>query len=114
MKGEELRHSSGLVRRKVIGNDVDLLSRGLGGDDVGQKSDELGAGAAQGGFAHHLPAEGGLPQGRIERKSSMPEIFKPMTFGAAWRQRQDRIDPIKSLNNSSFSRRKRPRRGSEA
>ena len=66
MKGEELRHRSGLMRRKVIGNDVDLLSRGLGGDDVGQKSDELGAGVAQGGFAHHLPA--GDLQGRIERK----------------------------------------------
>ena len=100
MKGEELRHSSGLMRRKVIGNDVDLLSRGLGGDDVGQKSDELGAGVAQGGFAHHLPA--GDLQGRIERKSTMPEIFKPMTFGAAWRQRQDRIEPIKSLNSALF------------
>jgi hypothetical protein len=54
MKGEELRHSSGLMRRKVIGNDVDLLSRGLGGDDVGQKSDELRGWCGAGRFCPPL------------------------------------------------------------
>ena len=100
------------MRRKVVGDDVDLLFRGLGGDHVGQKSDELGAGVAQGGFAQDLPA--GNLQGGIERKSAMPEIFKPMALGAAGRQRQDRIEPIESLNGASFHRHKRPRRGSEA
>ena len=41
MKGEELRNSPALVRRKVIGNDVDLLSRGLGGAQ-GLKLESLG------------------------------------------------------------------------
>src|SRR4030095_1128942 len=63
MKGEKLSHSLGLVRRKVVGDDVDLLSRGLRGDHVGQKGDELGAGVAQSRFAHNLPTgdlEGGI------------------------------------------------------
>ena len=81
MSREEVGHSLGFVRRKVVGDDVDLLSRGLARNHVGQKGDELGAGVAQGGFAQHLPA--GDLQGRIERQSAMPEIFKPMTLGAA-------------------------------
>ena len=55
---------------------------------------------AQGGFAQDLSA-GNLQSG-VERQSAMSEIFKPMTLGAAWRQRQDRIEPIKSLNSALF------------
>ena len=99
MKGEELRHSLGLVRRKVVGDDMDLLSAGCVAT-TSAKGDELGTGVVQGRFAHDLPA--GDLQGGIQRKSAMPEIFKPMTLGTARRQRQDRIEPIKSLNGRLF------------
>jgi hypothetical protein len=100
MKGEELSHSPGLVRRKVVRDDVDFLFRGLRGDHVGQEGDELGAGVARGRFAQDLPA--GDLQGGIKRKSAMPEIFKPMALGTAWRQRQDWIEAIESLNGRLF------------
>jgi hypothetical protein len=99
-KREELSHSPGLVRRKVVGDDLDLLFQGLRGDHVGQKGDELGAGVAQGRFAQDLPA--GNLQGGIKGKSALPEIFKPKALGAAGRQRPDRIEAIESLNGRLF------------
>jgi len=38
MGGEELRHGLGLVRRKVVGDEVDLLALGLRGDHIGEKA----------------------------------------------------------------------------
>jgi hypothetical protein len=44
--------------RKIVGDDVDLASEGLGSHYVGQKVDELGAGIALSGLAKDLCASG--------------------------------------------------------
>ena len=47
MGGEELRHGLSFVRRKVVGDDVDLLALGLCGDDICEKGNELRTSVAQ-------------------------------------------------------------------
>ena len=44
MGGEELRHGLSFVRREVVGDDVDLLARGLRGDDICEKGNEFRTG----------------------------------------------------------------------
>ena len=56
MGGEELGHGLGLVRRKVISDDVDWLALGLRGGDICEKGDEFRAGVALGCFAQDLSA----------------------------------------------------------
>ena len=84
MGSEELSHGLGLVRRKVIGDDVDLLALGLRGDDICEKDHELRAGVALGGFAQDLSA--GNLQGGVKRQSAMPEILKAVPFGTPGRK----------------------------
>ena len=100
MGGEELSHGLSLVRRKVVSDDVDLLALGLRGDDICEKGHELRTGVARGRFAQDLPA--GNLQGRVQRKSAMPEIFKPVALGTPGRKRQNRIEAIESLNGALF------------
>ena len=47
MSGEELRHGLGLVRRKVVRDEVDLLALGLRGEDICEKGNELRTGVAR-------------------------------------------------------------------
>jgi hypothetical protein len=98
MGGEELRHGLGLVRRKVVGDEVDLLALGLRGDHIGEKGNELRAGVALGCFAQDLSA-GNLQCG-VERQSAMPEIFKAVALGTPGRKGQNRIQTIESLNSA--------------
>ena len=100
MGGEELGHGLGLVRRKVISDDVDLLALGLRGDDICEKGDELRAGVALGCFAQDLSA--GNLQGSIKRKSAMPEILKAVALGTPGRKGQNGIEAIESLNGALF------------
>ena len=100
MGDEELPHGLGLVRRKVISDDVDLLALGLRGDDICEKGHELRAGVALGGFAQDLSA--GNLQGGVKRQSAMPEILKAVALGPPGRKRQNRIAPIESLNSTLF------------
>ena len=98
MSGEELRHGLGLVRRKVVGDDVDLLALGLGGDHICEKGHELRAGVALGCFAQDLSA-GNLQCG-VKRQSAMPEILKAVALGTPGRKGQNRIEAIESLNGA--------------
>ena len=98
MGGQELRHGLGLVRRKVVGDDVDLLALGLRGDHVCEKGHELRTGVALGCFAQDLSA--GNLQGGVERQSAMPEILKAVALGTPGRKGQNRIQPIESLNSA--------------
>ena len=74
MGGEELCDDLGLVRRRVVGDDVDWLALGLRGNYIGEKSHELRAGVALGCSAQDLSA-GNLESG-VERQSAVPEILK--------------------------------------
>ena len=111
MGGEELRHGLGLVRRKIVGDEVDLLALGLRGDHIGEKGNELRAGVALGGFAQDLSA--GNLQGGVKRQSAMPEILKAMALGTPGRKaKPDPVDREPEWR-SSRPRRTRPR-GPEA
>jgi hypothetical protein len=100
MGGEELSHGLGLVRRKVVSDDVDLLASGLRGDHICEKGNELRTGVALGCFAQDLSA-GNLQCG-VERQSAMPEILKAVALGTTGRKGQNRIQPIESLNGALF------------
>jgi len=54
---QEVTHRLGLMRREVVEDDVNLLPRRTQGHNLLQKSDELTAGVAAGGFA--VDAAGG-------------------------------------------------------
>ena len=98
--GEELRYGLGFVRREVVGDDVDLLARGLRGDDICEKGNELRTGVALGCFAQDLSA--GNLQGSVERQSAMPEILKAVALGTPGRKGQNGIEAIESLNGALF------------
>src|SRR5215207_1422733 len=100
MGGEELSHRLGLVRRKVVSDDVDVLVLGLRGDDICEKGHELRTGVALGCFAQDLSA--GNLQGGVERQSAMLEILKAVALGTAGRKGQNRIEAIESLNGALF------------
>jgi hypothetical protein len=100
MKGEELSDRPGLVCRKVVGDNVDFLFRGLRGDHVGQEGDQLSAGVAVGCLSQDLP--GSRIQSRIERKSAVAKVFEPVALGTAGRKRQDRVKPVQGLDGALF------------
>ena len=88
MGGEELGHGLGLVRRKVISDDVDWLALGLRGADIGEKGDELRAGVALDCFAQDLSAGGKRPaSNRLKstpRSHSTPAEFRKIITSAIY------------------------------
>ena len=93
---EELTDRLSFVRREIVQDDVNLLPRGTQGDDLLQKGDELTAGMVGGSFT--VDATGGGIQRRIQGERSVPVVLKTVAFGASWRERQDGIETIQSLN----------------
>src|SRR5271169_4631437 len=93
---EELADRWSFVRGEIVEDDVNLLPRGTQGYDLLQKGDELTAGMAGSSFA--VDATGGGIQRRIQGERSVPVVLKTVAFGAAWRERQDGIETIQSLN----------------
>ena len=53
---EELLNPLGLVRREIVGNEMNLLATRLIGDHLGEEGNKLLAGVTRSGFAHHLAA----------------------------------------------------------
>ena len=64
--GQKVVHEFGFTGRKIVGDDVDLASEGLGNHYVGQKANELGAGIALSGLAKDLSALG--IKGRVRER----------------------------------------------
>lgn len=89
-----------LMGRKVVGNNMDLLANGLRVNNLSQKAHKLSTGMAFGGLAKDFSAAGF--HGRIERKGAVTKILKPMRFGSARRQWQDRIKAVQRLNGAFF------------
>ena len=96
MLWEELTDRLSFVRGEIVQDDVNLLPRGAQGYDLLQEGDELRAGMAGSGFA--VDATGGGIQRRIQGERSVSVVLKAVTFGAAWRERQDGIQTIQGLN----------------
>jgi hypothetical protein len=56
MSGHKVGHLRGLMRRQVVGDDMDLARCGLRAHDLLKERDELVAGMALGRFAQHEAA----------------------------------------------------------
>jgi hypothetical protein len=93
---QELPYQRGLVSRKIVEDDVDLLLIGTQSDDFLQEDNEILTGVPCGGFA--MNAAGSRVQRCIQGERSVPLVFESVAFGATGRKRQDRIEPIQSLN----------------
>ena len=96
MVGQELGDALGLMRRKVVDDDVDRSALGFEGDDLAQKGDELLGGMAGGGLTQDLAALG--IEGRVKRERSVSVVFKAVALGAPRGQRQHRVEAIERLN----------------
>jgi hypothetical protein len=88
----------GLVRRKIVGNNVNFFARRLRGNHVGEKTHELGAGMVAGGLAKDFAALG--LEGGVKRKRAVAKVFKTMRLGPTGGKRQDGIEPIQRLNGT--------------
>jgi hypothetical protein len=67
-----LVHEFGFTGRKIVGDDVDLASEGLGSHYVGQKVDELGAGIALSCLAKDVSASG--IKGRVRESNRVENL----------------------------------------
>ncbi len=88
----------GFVGREVIDDGVNGFTRRLGGDQLAQKSDKLGAGVPLGCLADDLTALGF--QRSVEREGAMPEVFETVTLRPTRRERQHRVEPVERLNST--------------
>jgi hypothetical protein len=86
----------GLVRREIIEDHMNRLPPRSMRREVGQERDELGRRVPFGGTAEDLSRS--RVERRIKRQRAMPGVLKAVSFRAAWRQRQDRIQPIQRLD----------------
>lgn len=73
MLAQKSGHRLGFVRREIIDDEVDLAPRRLGGEQLRQKSNELGTGMARAGLAQDLA--GGGVEGGIKREGAMTKIL---------------------------------------
>ena len=56
--GQELRNALGLMRRKIVDDDVDFTTPAFERDELSQEGDELFSGVAGGGLTEDLAAFG--------------------------------------------------------
>src|SRR6185436_20892654 len=94
---QELIDALGFVRRKVVGNDMDLFASRLIDYKVGQKRDELGRGMTFRGLPQHLTSLG--VEGCVQRQRAMPVVLETVALGPTWRQRQHRVLAIERLDS---------------
>ncbi len=73
----------GLMRRKIVGNDVDLFALGLIDHNVGQKGDEFGGGVPVSGLAQDFTGLG-IESG-VQGQRAVAEILETVAFGASRR-----------------------------
>ena len=88
------------VGREIVHDDVHLASSGLCLDDGLQEADKFRARVPRRGVAHHF-ARSGVERG-IQRERPVSVVLEAVPFGAPWRQRQDRVEPIERLNRRLF------------
>src|ERR1700704_6399172 len=100
MIGQKVVDEFGFMGRKIIRDDMDLASAGLGGHYTGKKVHKLAARMASSGLAKDFAASG--IKGSIKRKGSVAVILKTMSLGPAWRKRQNRIQAVQGLDSSLF------------
>ena len=94
---QDLLYQYGFVSGKVVEDDVDLLSGQTQVNNLPQESNEILAGMASTRFS--VNSAGCRLQRGIEGQRAMPVVLEAVALGAAWRKRQNRIEPVQSLNS---------------
>jgi hypothetical protein len=102
---EEFVDALGLVRREVVGDDVDFLAARLVDDDVGEERNDYGRGVALGGLAQHFHSLG--VEGGVQRQGAMAEVLESVPLGTSRRQWQNRVESIQGLNGSRSASKRR-------
>lgn len=72
--------ASRLVRREVVGDDVNGLTRRLLHHEVGQEGDELGRGVVGRRLAQHCAGPG--IESCVQREGAVPGVLEPMALSA--------------------------------
>ena len=96
MIGQELCDPLGLMRREVVGDDVDLASLGLQRNNLAQESHKLFGGMVGRGLTQDLAAFG--VERSIERERAMPIVLKAVALSSPRAKRQHRVKAIEGLN----------------
>ena len=86
MIGEELRDPPGLMRREVVGDEMDLATPGLQRNNLAQKSHKLLGGMVGSGLTQDL-ATFGVERG-VARKRAMPIVLEAVALSSPRAQRQ--------------------------
>lgn len=92
---QKLSDPRGFVRREMVGDDMNLLPRGLIGDEVRQEGDELLGGVPVGRLAKDFARLGS--ERSVQGESAVSVTFEAMPFSPPRRQRQHRILAVKGL-----------------
>ena len=95
---KKFKNFLGFVCTQVIGDHVDLATCWLTSHDLRKEVDELGTGVACAGFSQHLA--GLSVQSAVERKRSMAVVLEAISFGAAGRKWQNRVQSIERLDGA--------------
>jgi len=100
MRIKERHHLGRLMRRQVVGDDVNLAIGRLRRHDLLQERDELVAGVACRRLADH--GTGLRLQRGVEREGPVAHVLEAVSLGPAGRQRQDGITAVERLNGGLF------------
>src|ERR1017187_3526832 len=96
MRLKKFLHPRCLMGRKIVGDDMDFLFRGLLRDEISQKGNKLLAGMAISGFAQDFPGAG--LESRIQRKRAVSMVFESMPLNPSRRQWQHLLGTIQRFN----------------
>jgi len=108
MLGQELCDPPGLMRREVVGDNVDLPAFGFQRNDLVEKGYKLLGGMVGDGLPQDLAAFG--LQRSVERERAMPIVLEAVALGSPRAQRQHRVFAIERLDGGPSHRRKILRR----
>src|ERR1700722_19877390 len=89
-----------LMRRKIVGDDMDFFAAGLIGNDIVEEGAKFGGGVSWRSLTEYLTCFG--VESGIQRERAMSVVLKAMTFRAARRKGKDGILPIQRLNGALF------------
>src|SRR5262245_30236542 len=96
MLEQEGANGLSLVRGQVVGNDMNLSSLRLAGDNVVEKSDKRGTRVMRHGLAKDFAGLG--VERREQRQRAVSVVLEAMALRASRRERQDQIQAIKRLD----------------
>src|SRR6267143_1782140 len=98
MIGQELCDPLGLMRREVVGDDVDLATPGLQRNNLAQESHKLLGGMVGSGLTQDLAAFG-VERG-VQRERAMPIVLEAVALSSPRAKRQRRVEEPSGLRGS--------------